>query len=495
MQKLFLTLFILLFSKLVSGYDLIGVCGCWPLAQVDCCLCEGSCVEDPWKPPNCVQYNREVMHFDKDGSPCVKSDKIFDIFPGDRCSYFPNNTVCEIVDPGNSGGSGGSSSGSGGFLPIPDGERLPVKPKKPKQQKTSCDHLNLNISAYLANDVYNVKIPEYSSSKGGYPTEDLNALNLISGCWLYHFHSFSTEIYTEDGFENVLYNSLHIYAYTPRDYGSPPQGYYVVAKGTEMTSFHDLMNDGFLYFKGIPPFYSKSINFLEDYFTLNPNIKNNVTAVIGHSLGAVISELIGLTFNFRVFSFDSPGSAIFANKLGLMNNVGNIEIYNSLPNMVNTLNPQIKSVNAVVFSWNPNQYNNGKCDLFDKADVVLFDLFKQLTKESTNTTELTPARRNMLQKGCVKKYSKNLSWLLHFHSMNNILSAIKYPNKKGTIKSNIDWNTVRLNPTEYLIDAPDNFFNNLYENYWNCFSKNLKGNFFQFEEKINEFTKKICLSG
>ena len=130
MQKLSLSLFILLFSNLVSGYDLIGVCGCWPLAQVECCLCDGSCVKDPWNPPSCVQYNREVMSFDKDdGSPCVKSDKIFNLFPGDSCSYYPNNTICKLIDRGNPGGSGGSS---GGFLPTPTptgGDSLPVQPK------------------------------------------------------------------------------------------------------------------------------------------------------------------------------------------------------------------------------------------------------------------------------------------------------------------------------------------------------------------------------
>jgi len=93
--------------------NVIGTCGCWPVAMADCCLCDKTCIDDPWNPPDCSPSAREVLYFGSDGSPCVKfvGNIFFSNLNDNQCSYYDKSTVCSI--PGNknadaNGGSGGS---------------------------------------------------------------------------------------------------------------------------------------------------------------------------------------------------------------------------------------------------------------------------------------------------------------------------------------------------------------------------------------------------
>ena len=113
----------------------------------------------------------------------------------------------------------------------------------------------------------------------------------------------------------------------------------------------DLINDMSILLQS--PLYQElgGISFYKTVFNkLKANGLTYDISFTGHSLGAVVSDILGIKTNNRSITFDNPGSAYVA-KDGFVPKAGQFISYQGPPNFINTATPQIGDVVMVDYDW------------------------------------------------------------------------------------------------------------------------------------------------
>lgn len=129
----------------------------------------------------------------------------------------------------------------------------------------------------------------------------------------------------------------------------------IASRGSEMHEFTDLKTD-------LNIFLNKKISQIKsaDQFIskiVEQHSGNNTIILTGHSLGGLISELVGLKTNLPVISFDTPGGYKLSQKYDFVGKISekNITTFLPSPNFVNTFGKHISNnIYKLNFYTNPH---------------------------------------------------------------------------------------------------------------------------------------------
>ena len=125
----------------------------------------------------------------------------------------------------------------------------------------------------------------------------------------------------------------------------------VAHKGTQNNSI-DLFNDFQIVVKDTPSEFYSAIYFMNKVKqkAAEQGIRNPEYYNTGHSLGALLAELVGATFQTPVIDFESPGGYDYIKdfqKNALTFAQANTFTYNARPNAINTWNSHVGSTYEV----------------------------------------------------------------------------------------------------------------------------------------------------
>lgn len=122
-------------------------------------------------------------------------------------------------------------------------------------------------------------------------------------------------------------------------------------RGSEITSVEDIINDFQIALHKTPKQYKSAKAFMAR--VMADSDSNDHVVVTGHSLGAVLAQMLSAEFNLETTVFDSPGAKQYIIKLAGNNyDLQKIRIINSLPNPINTWGEQVTVPEAVIIDEN-----------------------------------------------------------------------------------------------------------------------------------------------
>ena len=159
---------------------------------------------------------------------------------------------------------------------------------------------------------------------------------------------------------------------------------HIASAGTKLTEKYDLIDDALIGFLGRVPYKIDPAKAMVDQVVKLlgvQDVENYTFSTSGHSLGAIISDLMAVDIISRNLpfdkstTFDNPGSAlvvkraiatnVFTNKVetSLEELATHCEVYNAKPNFINNINEQFGNTKLVIPKDSPTTGDSNKIEI------------------------------------------------------------------------------------------------------------------------------------